>query len=271
MSERGRSVLPAPLARVAAHPRVVPATALALRARAVRQSAAFAARELGRRGGTFAYALRSNDLCVLVRHGSADPVTLGEVFHELDYEPPARMRLSARAPRIVDLGANVGYFGAFALGRWSDATVTAYEPDPENAAVHARTIALNGLGARWTLRPAAAAARSGELRFSATHDALSHLDEQGELVVAAEDVLPLIADADLLKLDVEGGEWPILADPRFAAAPPRAVVLEHHPQGAPGDDPRAAVLELLAAAGLTEVESLFERAEGYGMLWAWRP
>ena len=47
--------------------------------------------------------------------------------------------------------------------------------------------------------------------------------------------------------------------------------MEHHPNGAPGPDSRAAALEALAAAGLTSTASIFLRADGYGMLWAWRP
>jgi hypothetical protein len=49
------------------------------------------------------------------------------------------------------------------------------------------------------------------------------------------------------------------------------VVLEYHPQGAPGGDPHAAVIHYLARAGLTATATIFERADGYGMLWAWRP
>jgi hypothetical protein len=72
-------------------------------------------------------------------------------------------------------------------------------------------------------------------------------------------------------MDIEGGEWAILGDPRFAAGPPQVVVMEHHPEGSPGPDPRAAALEALARAGLTATASIFLRADGYGMLWAWRP
>ncbi|MBA3508594.1 MAG: hypothetical protein H0T19_00705, partial [Thermoleophilaceae bacterium] len=87
-------------------------TALLLRARTVTSSAAFVAREATGRGGTFAYRLRdAPHLSVLVRHGRGDAVTLGEVFHERDYEPPAELP-AIRPGRIVDLGANVGYFGA---------------------------------------------------------------------------------------------------------------------------------------------------------------
>jgi FkbM family methyltransferase len=257
------------LHRVFAHPRVVPLTALLLRARTVQPSARFVAREMLRRRGTAAYRVRGQPVRVLVRHGTADPVTLGEVFHERTYAPPAELILEPR--HIVDLGANVGYFGAFALDKWPCASIEAYEPDPDNAAVHAHTISLNGLDDRWRLHRAAAFNRAGDLPFHASGDALSHVGEDGALVVPAEDVLPAIAGVDLLKMDIEGGEWPILADARFASDPPRAVVLEYHPDGAPGPDPRVAVLERLAAAGLTATVTIFERSDGYGMLWAWRP
>jgi FkbM family methyltransferase len=252
-----------------ARPRLLPLTALLLRARTVRPSAPFIAREILRRGGAFAYTIRSGTVRVVVRHGTSDVVTLGEIFHERDYSPPPGMPPPGR--RIVDLGANVGYFGAFAMDAWPECSVVAYEPDPANAAVHQRTIALNGLSDRWALRRAAAAAHSGVLRFHASGDALSHAAPDGELEVRAEDVLPLLAETDLVKMDVEGGEWAILGDARFSAAPPGAVVLEYHPQGAPGPDPHSAALRRLQAAGLTMTATIFRRAEGYGMLWAWRP
>jgi FkbM family methyltransferase len=256
---------------IADHPRVLPLTALLLRARTVRESTAFVVRQLLRQGSVFAYRPRSaGGMRVLVRHGPTDPSILGEVFHERDYAPPAAMP-SLEPRRIVDLGANVGYFGVFALAEWPEASVIAYEPDPTNAAVHAATMALNDAGDRWTLHRAAAAAFDGELRFSASGDALAHISDDGELIVAAHDVLPLVAEADLLKIDTEGGEWAILGDPRFVSHPPRVVVLEYHPEGAPGPDPRAAVLDRLAVAGLTATATIFQRPNGYGMLWAWRP
>src|SRR5918996_1366296 len=196
------------LRRATAHPRVVPLTALLLRARTVRPSAAFVARELLRRRGPFTYREAGGRLRVVVRHGSADPVTLGEVFHERTYAPPAELALDPR--HIVDLGANVGYFGVFALDRWPRASIEAYEPDPENAAVHAHTIRINRLDDRWRLHRAAASNHDGQLRFHASGDALSHVGEGGSLLVPAADVLPAIARVDLLKMDIEGGEWPIL-------------------------------------------------------------
>ena len=45
------------------------------------------------------------------------------------------------------------------------------------------------------------------------------------------DVFPYLAAADLVKIDIEGSEWEILADARFAGIAARVLVLEYHPQG----------------------------------------
>jgi FkbM family methyltransferase len=253
------------------HPRVMPATALALRARTVRPAWRFAARELARRPGLMLYrAPGAGGLLVGLRHGTGDVVTLGEVFHELDYvPPPAVAAVLPAAPRVLDLGANVGLFGAYALGRWPEATVVAYEPDPANAAVHERVVAANGLQDRWRVERAAAGAADGTARFASGEIALSRLADDGDLEVRVVDVLDEIAAADLLKVDIEGGEWPILADPRFAARPPRVVAMEYHATGAPGPDPRAEAERLLHGAGF-QTAAIRRHAQGDGMLWAWR-
>jgi FkbM family methyltransferase len=265
---------------LAAHPRIVPATALVLRARTVRPAWRFALRELARRPGLVLHVVRESGAVVGVRHGTGDVVTLGEIFHERDYAPPPPLaaRLDAlEAPRLLDLGANAGMFGVQALARWPGASCVGYEPDPANAAVHERVIAANGWEGRWELRRAAAGAADGTAAFVADQVALSRLAAVGgagtagsAIQVPVRDVLPEIARADLVKMDIEGGEWAILGDPRFIAAPPRAVTMEYHPEGAPpGADPRRAAVARLEAAGL-EVRETRRTAHGAGMLWAWR-
>ena len=88
--------------------------------------------------------------------------------------------------------------------------------------------------------------------------------------VALHDVLPAVSAADIVKMDIEGGEWEILHDPRFAADPPRMIVLEYHPLGCAGADPRAAAERALDAAGL-RTAPIWHGADGVGMVWAWRP
>jgi hypothetical protein len=85
-----------------------------------------------------------------------------------------------------------------------------------------------------------------------------------------QDVLDQVAAADLVKIDIEGGEWEILLDPRFAESPPRALVLEYHAAGCPTDDPRAAALDALRGAGMQVQPLWHDAAAGVGMAWAWR-
>ena len=256
--------------RLAGSPRVVPATALALRARTVRRAPMFALREL-RGGGRIArYDVRDVAVRIVVRHGAGDAPTVGEVFHEHHYTPPTELRAILDPVRVLDLGANIGLFGAVASAQWPRSRIVGYEPDPANAEICRACIEENGLEDRWQLSGMAASNRTGELRFHASGDALSHADDDGEMVVEMRDVLPEIAAADLVKMDIEGGEWAILTDPRFADAPPRAIVLEYHPHLCPEPDPRVAVEKLLRNAGLDASSSIFHRADGHGMLWAWR-
>ena len=54
-----------------------------------------------------------------------------------------------------------------------------------------------------------------------------------------------------LKIDIEGSEWRLLEDPRFAGLRFLATILEWHPAGAPTGDPRTAAHDALQNAGFT--------------------
>lgn len=259
---------------------LLPLTAQLLCARTVRESAAFFSRQVARRDGLFLYRLRGSGLRVGIRHDTADPATLSEVFYHRHYEPGEDAARALSEPRrILDMGANIGLFGAFAAGRWPEAEIVAYEPDPANAAVLRHTVAANALQSRWTVVPAAAGTRDGEVGFALGLEVESHIvaDTDGDgpaantiILVPVRDVLAEMSRSDLVKLDIEGGEWDILGDERFAQNPPRALVLEYHPRLCPGADPRATIERLLTRADM-RIAPIWHGADGHGMLWAWRP
>ena len=262
------------LRRLGARPRLLPLLAISLGAPTVRSSLPFALRELGHRKGLRFYRLRGGDRRVAIRHGSGDVVILGEVFKRRYYEPVGEAsQVLSQAKKILDLGGNIGLFGLFAADRWPESQIVAFEPDPDNATVHELMIGANDLGERCELVKAAAAAHDGCVAFAAGRAAVSYITDdahgEGTIEVQAVDVLPRIAEADLLKMDIEGGEWAILADPRFRASPPRAVVLEYHQRMCPGPSPRREAEQALSAAGL-RVQSTSDRGDGQGVLWAWR-
>jgi FkbM family methyltransferase len=244
----------------------------ALRASLVRERLRFAANELRRKPVTAVYRLRDSGVAIAIRHHTADVLVLDEIFSQLEYEPPseARPELAAlQAPTVVDLGANVGLFGAWVLGRYPDATIVGFEADPANAAVHRRTIEANDLGGRWSLVEGFASTQSGVVRFAGGAHATSRAGGgAGSIEVPTVDVFPDLAGADVVKIDIEGAEWDLLDDPRFAALRPRILVLEYHEEGWPGPDPTLAAEEALRGHGLEVVHGTPKPQFGAGILWA---
>jgi FkbM family methyltransferase len=255
---------------VAAEPSPSPLSALAA---LVVESDAFLVAEGASPGTVAEYRLRGAPLSVALRHGTTDVGVFDEIFGWRFYEPPAAVAevlgSLAGPPRVLDLGAHVGLSGVYLLATFPGARIVSFEPDRLNFALLDRCRRLNG-AADWTLVASCAGNRDGEVGFVESGDAQSCMAEDARVRVSVRDVLPLLADTDLLKLDMEGGEWAILEDGRFAALAPPVTVLEYHPQRGGGRAAGARAEALLARAGYV-VEHLFEKADGVGMLWAWRP
>jgi FkbM family methyltransferase len=243
----------------------------ALRASLVRERRRFVANELRRKPVTAVYRLRDSEVAIALRHHTGDVLVLDEIFSQHEYEPPPAVgpALSAlRTPKVVDLGANIGLFGAWVLKRFRDTTILAVEADPANAAVHRRAIDANGLSDRWTLIEGFASTEAGVVRFAGGEHATSRAGGgAGSIDVATIDVLPELAGADVVKIDIEGAEWELLADPRFAAVQPSVLVLEYHEEGCPGPDPARAAEEALRAEGLEVVHGERKPQFGAGIVW----
>lgn len=239
----------------------------------VRETLRFAAADLLGLRGVRRYHLREGGRPILLRHGTVDVWTLVEVFARRLYDPPAAVEAALRraaAPLVVDMGANIGMFGLDVLTQHPGARIVAYEPDGENAAIHRRLVDLNAAEGQWTLVEACAGPRDGAVTFLPGQETGSHIVEgpmPGSIDVPMVDVLPLLAEADLVKMDIEGGEWAIMADVRFGAA--SSVVLEYHPEGCPSDDPARSAQEILRSHGF-DVTPVFRDPAGIGMLWATR-
>lgn len=207
---------------------------------------------------------------VTLDHGSDDTFVFQEIFVERLYQaPPAVMNaLPSRSLRILDLGGNIGLFGLWSMVTWPDATLTAFEPDPVNAARYRDFLRANE--SRWTLVEAFADNKGGTVQFSALGKASSsRLTAESGLEVDAVDVFPLMRQADLVKIDIEGGEWNILGDSRLASIDASVIVLEYHPDQCPSCDPKAESEALLTSAGY-RVQGFFEEPSGVGMCWAYR-
>jgi len=243
----------------------------------VRESLRFALREVAADGRVASYRLRSSGLRCSLRHDGHDAWVLHEVFGKRAYAPPPRLAglLGAgESPRVVDVGAHLGLFGLYVLGSCPTARITSFEPDPDNAALLERTVAANGLRPRWEIVRAAASVASGRVGFAAGLGERSHLAAAGDrdaTTVDAIDLFGCLDDVDLLKIDIEGGEWAILADARFLAIPARAIVVEYHSHLCPEADPERAATTRLAEAGYTVISAAdASLTRDVGVLWAFR-
>ena len=118
---------------------------------------------------------------------------------------------------------------------------------------------------------ACADVRDGTVPFGISEFTTSRIESTSTATtVPAVDVFPYLDDVDLLKIDIEGAEWPLLADSRFATVPASAIALEYHPHNCPEADAGSLARRLLEQAGYRTVETGFELPPGHGMLWAWR-
>jgi FkbM family methyltransferase len=240
----------------------------------VRESARFWVRVAMRSQAIGGYRLRGSNVRIYLRHGTVDILTFDEIFRLGHYDLPLPvsdvLAGVGRPLRVADVGANIGLFGTHTRRLFPDAAITAFEPHPANAAILRRTIAANGGGRDWRLIEACADIRDGHASFSLDEFTTSRIEPSPEAItVRAVDVFEFL-DVDFLKVDAEGAEWRLLADPRFASVPAAAVALEYHPHDCPGPNPGQLARELLHDAGYDIFESGFELPQGHGMLWGWR-
>ena len=229
------------------------------------------------------YRLRDSGLKVALRHRSRDVAILNEIFGGTGgvngYAPPpavADLLDASHSPRILDLGANIGLFGLYMLGRWPAARLTAFEPDPDNATLLEQIVAANELQAQWQVRRSACSNQPGTISFAAgrlSESRVAQSDDAGTIDVAAVDVFDEDHAVHLAKIDIEGAEWSILTDPRLPELQAHAIVLEWHTRNCPQPDPRATAAGLLGRAGYTEVLDVAgtQESDVDGVIWAWRP
>jgi FkbM family methyltransferase len=259
--------------------------------RALREPLRFTLLQLGSRR-TVAYRLRGSGLTIYLRHQTRDIDIFKEIFGPgygpNSYEPPGALAAALDAKdsiAVLDLGGNIGLFGAYVVGRWPRATLRSFEPDPTNLPLLNGVVAVNGLRARWSVAELAVANSPGELPFVSGLFAESQLvgmaappvreagaarvEDGKPIMVGVVDLFEQDHDVDLMKMDIEGGEWSILTDPRLQSLQADAIVLEWHASGCPVPDPRATAIRLLRAAGYGEIEESESFAQR-GLLWAWR-
>lgn len=165
-------------------------------------------------------------------------------------------------PSVLDIGAHTGLFALSVADRWPQARISLFEPVPHLVRRIAELARLNGFSDRWRIEPAAVAVGSGEATLFTTRTPLgaSLLRDKAAAVglrrpirVRTIGLIDYCAahrldGLDIIKLDAEGHELPILdsALPVFAQA--RLVFVRVFPP----HSTREAVAARLATHGFSE-------------------
>lgn len=215
--------------------------------------------------------LRTGERLSLRPLPAEDLSTAYELFVAEVYRPPFPLEGEA-VGRIVDVGANCGYSTVFWAKHYPRAHIVAFEPHPVHLGMLERNVALNGLEHRLTLHRAAAGVRSGEIQLLDAESRSSVVDvpAEGGLRVPLVDFFEAVGSEpiDLLKIDIEGGEYALLSDPRFARLPVRTLVMEWH-RTTERPDGKAWCERTLAELGYQVTPGIWT-GDVNGLLWARR-
>ena len=115
---------------------------------------------------------------------------------------------------FADVGANIGSYTVLAAAHCG-ASCMAFEPVPQTFSALQDNVAINHMGDRVTAVNGAAGEASGKIHFTARLDTVNHVVDEGTDGTIEVSVFPLddvIGDRlpVLMKIDVEGYEWPVL-------------------------------------------------------------
>lgn len=148
----------------------------------------------------------------LVRPGSSDPKAVKEVVDRRSY---FKHGIEIRPGETwVDLGANIGTFSVMAAA--AGASVVAYEPDPDSAALAVANAALNGVTVDVVQAAVATAAGTATLHVNGARknywrNSLVKAWRGGsKITVPVLDYREAIPPGANVKMDVEGSEFALL-------------------------------------------------------------
>jgi len=168
-------------------------------------------------------------------------------------------------PRIIDGGACLGMSALYFKRLCPDARITCFEPDEALLAVLGRNLAVNRAG-DVEIVPAALAAQDGTATFVPDGGDGGRIDGPGDSTVSIQTVRLspyLTGEVDLVKLNIEGQELPVLREVEAAGRLRhiRELILEYHgwagaPQGL------GAILELLDRNGFRYLVHDFDAETG---------
>ena len=184
------------------------------------------------------------------------------LFNEVFIGDEYFVKLPRRDPLIIDCGANIGCATLYFKLHYPDARIIAFEPNPFCFEVLKKNVTDNHLK-HVTLVPAACASAPGTTTFhvnpgfSPMSSALGTRDPKHQTVPIEVKLVQLsdavTEDVDLLKLDIEGGEWEVFANlvasGKFARI--HRLAIEYHHRFGTTEVKLSRFLKILEDAGYT--------------------
>lgn len=232
---------------------------------AIEQPGAFLRKVATKQNGLVRVQLRDSPVTMFLAANAESLELLYEIFAERCYEVsvPPRNFGNTSGPKVLDVGANTGVFAAYVLSRWPNASITCVEPDPTNLQA-LRTCRESNPGSDITIVEAAATTFDGVVNFRGGLGSGSLISDEGE-PTRAVDFFELAPGFDLVKMDIERGEWPILEDPRMQDLASMTWVMEYHRRYAGDQGAGDQATQYLERAGFT-VDEIRPNYWGHGLL-----
>jgi FkbM family methyltransferase len=155
--------------------------------------------------------------------GHYDTSAISEIWANDEY----RLKEFENPHLVLDLGAHKGAFALHAARRYPGAMIVCVEPLPANAALLEWNVQQNGLQDRITIAQAAVSNKNGTARLDTSgKDAGGKIARTGITVKTIDINAFLDLKPDLVKVDIEGGEYRILNSKTLPRIP--SLVMEWH-------------------------------------------
>jgi len=215
--------------------------------------------------------LKSDQTLIIRKPPTKDIDIAYEIFVPDIYQCPKELDVKD-VRKIVDVGANVGYSCIYWLHHFPDSRVIAFEPHPDHVRQINLHLQINDVADRVTLLASAAGTQAGKMFLTdmGPESALLAASSNNTILVPVVDWFTEIGEEqiDLLKIDIEGSEYPLLADTRFESLKIKTCVLEWH-NTSDYPDGRTWCINRLTQLGYSVVPGKIDRPPA-GLLWAFR-
>lgn len=171
--------------------------------------------KLGVLKGELVYKIRGKNIRFIARAGTEDMAEIVVVASGFEYDLNS-IKLPIE-PVIVDLGGHIGSFSVFMAKALKKCKIYAFEPNKDNYEMFLRNIKLNKIGTVFPRNIAISDyAGKGYLKTEHMNTDAYYLDQSGKNFNCQVSTLPKelkmrkVKRIDILKMDIEGGEYKIL-------------------------------------------------------------